>query len=306
MKFEFTGKKTEQRDIEPTFEFGAVSESKSEMRPNQDGYFVDQKNRAACVCDGVSSSYEPHDASRIVAETIADAITFAPPSATPEKIATLLSEIIVHANDRLRRISKNRTDELDMMQTTAAAVVIRQHEHKLFAVSASAGDSRILLYSPHTRAITHLTSDAADPHATHPVDPKQRTEREIQYALAAVTTAEELDDDDYLGDCFDHRNSLKQSIGREVKISPHTHIEEVRPGDILLACTDGITDTLDDQKIIAIIEQSKNPDEIAQKLVAAVKAAVAAERKHLMKFPDTVENIRAKSDDMTAVAIKIG
>ena len=69
------------------------------------------------------------------------------------------------------------------------------------------------------------------------------------------------------------RHKLTQHLGifpEEMVIEPFVAKPvNIKDGDIFLLCSDGLTDMLDDKEIEDIMEQMKNPHEIAEKLVEA-------------------------------------
>lgn len=69
------------------------------------------------------------------------------------------------------------------------------------------------------------------------------------------------------------RNALTKHLGqREIEPvpTPYEHPElELRPGDRLLLCSDGLTEMLPDRKITKLLKKAKSPDNAAEALLRA-------------------------------------
>lgn len=65
----------------------------------------------------------------------------------------------------------------------------------------------------------------------------------------------------------DGRHRLIRALGPEMFVSPDTAALTIRPGDVLVLCSDGLRDEMN-PKIAAIVSQNKPAAEIAQELVS--------------------------------------
>jgi len=84
--------------------------------------------------------------------------------------------------------------------------------------------------------------------------------------------------------------TLGKHFNKTEKLTPDIRTEELHHDDIILLCTDGLSDVLTDDEIRAIIERHKeNMLDAAQSLIKA-----AANR-------STTSHLRAKPDDITAI-----
>jgi serine/threonine protein phosphatase PrpC len=72
-----------------------------------------------------------------------------------------------------------------------------------------------------------------------------------------------------------HQSSsqLVQFMGMEPPAEPDCFIEELRPGDVILLCSDGLYGMLDDDKIGTLLSSSKNPDTVCDNLIAAANGS---------------------------------
>ncbi|MGL5439956.1 MAG: Stp1/IreP family PP2C-type Ser/Thr phosphatase [Filifactoraceae bacterium] len=65
----------------------------------------------------------------------------------------------------------------------------------------------------------------------------------------------------------DKKNIVLRAIGTEESILIDIYDVELKYGDSLLFCTDGLTDMVEDEKISKIMGDGKNPSDIARKLI---------------------------------------
>jgi protein phosphatase len=70
-----------------------------------------------------------------------------------------------------------------------------------------------------------------------------------------------------------HRNLVTRALGMDEQVEVETRSHEMRSGDILLMCSDGVYDLLDDQEMARLIGQSKSLDAACKTLVDAANEA---------------------------------
>jgi serine/threonine protein phosphatase PrpC len=64
------------------------------------------------------------------------------------------------------------------------------------------------------------------------------------------------------------RHVLIKSLGPEMFVSPDTSTVTLQAGDVLVLCTDGVHDEMNDRTIASIVSQDKDIEEVARELVA--------------------------------------
>ncbi len=125
------------------------------------------------------------------------------------------------------------------------------------------------------------------------------TEREeMNKKLDTISTKKEYEALDQLTQtAFNQRNIITSSLedGLEINDQRKMGIIELKTGDRLLICSDGIHDNLTIAELTNILSMEKNPQELSSWVVRA-----ANERSQ----EDSEKNIRAKDDDMTAVVVE--
>jgi protein phosphatase len=66
----------------------------------------------------------------------------------------------------------------------------------------------------------------------------------------------------------EQRHVLIRSLGPEMFVSPDTSTVTLQVGDVLVLCTDGVHDEMNDRVLASIVSQDKEIEEIARELVA--------------------------------------
>jgi protein phosphatase len=66
----------------------------------------------------------------------------------------------------------------------------------------------------------------------------------------------------------DSRHVLIRSLGPEMFVSPDTTAVTLQVGDVLVLCSDGVHDEMNERTIASIVSQRKDIEEIAGELVA--------------------------------------
>lgn len=216
---------------------------------NEDAFIVAEDFGLYVVCDGMGGHASGEIASAMTTEEIVAFLRerAAGDHALPydtEEGATLpeqvLSNAIQHANDKVY-VAGMRDPKYEGMGTTVVAV---QEVGDDF-VLAHIGDSRIYRY--RNGALEQLTRDHSL--LNHKIDMGElRTEEEIK--------------------AFKHGNIIVRAIGLKDYVRPEAQTVDRQPGDLLLLCTDGITDLVDDWAIENVLEANyEELEEAAQILI---------------------------------------
>jgi len=145
---------------------------------------------------------------------------------------------------QLREEAKKRPDLAGMGATVALALLAGRHAH-----IAHLGDSRAYLF--RRGRLQQLTAD-------HTV-------------TAALLHLGEIEEKDALGHPARHR--LTRYVGMEGEALPDLRVVELRVGDRLLLCSDGLTGMVPDRHIAQVLRRQRTPEEACEALVAAANAA---------------------------------
>ncbi len=193
------------------------------------------------VADGMGGHRGGETASRKAIETVVagleDALT---PKMLPGQIMLLLSEVLENANREIIAISKE-APELVGMGTTCDICLIAKNT----AYIAHIGDSRIYKLSSKKGSLTRLTKD-------HSL---------VEYMIETGTITEE--------EALNHpqKNIILRALGTSPETDADVSYEKLSPGDILLMCSDGLTNMLTEEDICKIISSDNTPEEKAKELV---------------------------------------
>ncbi len=170
------------------------------------------------VCDGLGGHAAGEVASRIASDTLMEFLHRN--SKRPEQS---LIEAVREANWRILKEQQKRPERHGMGTTLSAVWISPKGSRKSWVVHI--GDSRI--YHLRDRRLRQLTEDHS---------PVFRLHRQ------GVLTKEEMQK-------HPQKNLLDRSLGIEAQVQPDVFPVHLRDGDILLTCTDGLTDLLQDEVI---------------------------------------------------------
>lgn len=209
---------------------------------NQDAFYIDDpQGRFFIVADGMGGHAGGQEASRIATEAIENYLEkhWDSDRSTP----ALLEAAFFEANRAIVEDQLEHPERSDM-GTTAVAVVFRDPDKPW---CAHIGDSR--LYRMRGSNLDQITED----HTW------------VGRALkAGHLTPEEAR-------AHPWRHVLSQCLGRqdlqEIDLQP----VDVKKGDRLLLCSDGLTEELSAEQIAAVLESSQSGEEAAKELVKAAK-----------------------------------
>ena len=210
---------------------------------NQDNYFVDDKlGRFFIVADGMGGHAGGEEASRIATEIINAYLQKNWDSPVDSEV--LLKEAVEKANSGIIEDQKVHPERRDM-GTTIVVLIFRDEQ----PLCAHVGDSR--LYRSRDSHLEQITDD-------HTWVGMALKKGEINAEQAKF---------------HPWRHVLSQCLGREDL--QHIDIQEfeVKSGDRLLICSDGLTEEVTDEQIETALTDLKSCRETAQELIDAAKAA---------------------------------
>lgn len=227
-------------------QFGQASDFGKVRTNNEDamGVFVPSSRHQArshgylfAVADGVGGL----DLGEVASSTAISVLTkeFAKAQADTMLIS-LLPRLIQYANAAVH----DRTLEIEYrgrkMATTVVACAVRYDQ----AIVSHVGDSRC--YLVRDGKARQVTQD-------HTLVNEQRK--------MGLISADEIHESDA-------RHVLIRSLGPELFVSPDTTAITLQADDVLVLCTDGLHDEMNEAMIAEIVSQKKSMDEIARELVA--------------------------------------
>ncbi len=193
---------------------------------NEDSLYYDVRDRVAIVCDGMGGHAGGQVASELAVQVITGSLRTLRPRdwADEERVIETVKNAIFGANDHI--LSRARVDPtLFDMGTTMVLCAFMQDR----VITGNVGDSRI--YRISEGRIDQVSED-------HSLVAERIRSGEIE---VGSTEARLLS------------NILTRALGME-QITVDITVEDLRPGDIYLLCTDGLSDTMDPEEMREIVE----------------------------------------------------
>ena len=226
----------------------------------KDTLFIDHGGVLAVVCDGIGGLEKGEEASCLAVKTLLDCYMAKP---AEESVPAALDKAITMANREVMQLAMQIGNE-DNVGTTLAAVVV--HQDELFW--RSAGDSRIYL---------------------HRSDQLTQLSRDHTYAqeLAQNQKAREMSPEDIANHPYGNALVSYVGVGENIDVDHNEGLVKLQSGDVLLICSDGVYNALNDAEIIEALQQ---PD--------AMKAALGLQHK-------TLDKQLINQDNLTAIVLRL-
>jgi serine/threonine protein phosphatase PrpC len=227
---------------------------------NEDAYWLGggEDWYLALVADGMGGHRAGEVASRVAVEVIGRVVEAANPGGKDGAACQeLLVQAIAQANREVNRLARSRP-AFAGMGTTLSALLVHGQEAEL----AHVGDSRV--YRLRDGKLELLTEDHSL--VQELVNQGSLTPEEARF--------------------HPHRNILTRALGTEPRLKVDIRHEGVRPGDVFLLCTDGLTGVVTDAELEGVLN-------------AAPRSRAAAELVQLA-------NSRGGRDNVTVVLLEAG
>ena len=212
--------------------FYGISDIGLKREKNEDYIILpkeDEGIKLFILADGMGGANAGEKASCIAAKTVKDYIknNFIKIERTKEELERIIREAMLEANHQVYELSKTN-DELRGMGTTLITCLI--YRGKIFI--GHIGDSRV--YRIRQNVFRQVTKD-------HSFVQELVKQGEISLEEAKV---------------HPKKNMLMRAIGVEQNAKPDIITKCFIKGDIILICSDGLTNMIDDKYIFEIIEKN--------------------------------------------------
>ena len=185
------------------------------------------------VADGMGGHRAGDFASRFTVEVLAEEVQNCKET-HPE---TILGNSIQAANERLLEEAE-KDNRLEGMGTTLVAATIMDH----VLYFANVGDSRLYLINKEIRQLS-----------------KDHSMVEEMVRLGGLTEEEAKHHPD--------KNIITRAIGVKQKVEPDFYEYRLKGGDIILMCSDGLTNMVDDDEIFQIVKSARDIVEAVESLI---------------------------------------
>ncbi|HEV8149208.1 MAG TPA: Stp1/IreP family PP2C-type Ser/Thr phosphatase [Gemmatimonadales bacterium] len=202
---------------------------------------VGERGTLFLVADGMGGAAAGELASSMAADLIFRHLlerASTSPQADAEQFAQQLRDAVEEANEHIHAYSKDHPDVRGMGTTATVAGVL---QGTLYL--AQVGDSRG--YLVRDGVATQLTKD--------------------QSLMQRLVDAGELTEEE--AEQSERRNIILQALGPDAKIRVDLSWQELRRGDVLVICSDGLSGQVKREEIAALVEQQPDLDALCDQLI---------------------------------------
>lgn len=225
------------------------SDTGRQRRRNEDFVWVDESSRIFIVADGMGGHEAGDIASQLAATTVGELINTELKSRTEPILPGIVTKMMVEAVEAANKTVLNaakRADQKRQMGTTIVVALVRSAK----AYISHVGDARAYLARGAT--LMQLTQDDSWKAQFGAKDPTPKT--------------------DLSQSKFDH--ILTKAIGQDAVLNPSSTEVKLAPGDWLLLCSDGLWNMVEDDQILAELQQAgDHPAGAVEALIAAANEA---------------------------------
>jgi protein phosphatase len=190
------------------------------------------------VADGMGGHNAGDYASKLTVETLIQEIE----QSFEKNPVKILGKAIAKANEIIRRRASEVPDMEGMGTTVVAATCLGR-----YLQVANVGDSRLYVVGKNIRQIT-----------------RDHSLVEEMVRVGTISQAEARNHPD--------KNIITRAVGASDDVEPDFFTVELEEGDVVLMCSDGLTNMLEDEEIRMILNGARDIVEKAQALVDAANA----------------------------------
>src|SRR5213596_1721701 len=203
---------------------------------------VGERGTLLIVADGMGGAAAGELASQMAADTIYDQLIRtwrSEKEATPQRFAYRLKESVEVANGQIHAYAKAHPEVRGMGTTTTAVGILNDHVYL-----TQVGDSRAYLI--RNGQAVQLTKD--------------------QSLMQRLVEAGELTEEEAAKS--ERRNIILQALGPDARVKVDLTHQEVRRGDILVLCSDGLSGQVKKEEIAEIVTRASDLQTAADRLIA--------------------------------------
>lgn len=228
---------------EDNFVIADLTQGIRSMRPEVRTHVVGARGTLFSVCDGMGGAAAGEVASQMAVDTIHDLIQNGPAPANRDQFAYRLSSAVGEAGARIYLAAKANRSQRGMGTTSTVAGVF---DKVLFL--GQVGDSRA--YMVRAGRIKQLTKDQSL--VSKLIEAGQLTEAEAE--------------------TYEHSHIILQALGTSDTVSVDLSFVELRQGDCVLLCSDGLSGLISSEQMREILTTTDDPTEACKKLTDAANA----------------------------------
>ena len=208
-----------------TFPAAGISDVGQRREKNEDSYLLDADRGILIVADGLGGRPAGEVASRLACQTTLSVLT---DEESPDDLGERMSQAVVSANEAVWERSQSEPDHAGMGTTVTSLFVDAAHSRLGIG---HVGDSRA--YRLRHGELERLTTD-------------HTLVQELLEAGAIGPAEAEGHPLGYL---------LNRAVGTEPEVKVEVLVQEVRPEDVFLLCTDGLLAVLTEEQIVEVLRE---------------------------------------------------
>lgn len=216
-------------------EAAAVTDRGLVRTRNEDSYFIDEQRALFILCDGMGG----HKAGNIASQLAVEVINREYQVQNESQIHASLNQAVQMANLEIWEAG-NRNLEFRDMGTTAVVAVLYQLNGQFKITIANVGDSR--LYLIRGGQIRQVTVDHTVAEQMH---------------IQGIISREEAIRSPY-------SHVLTRALGTHSVTQPDLFEEDLQEGDLIVMCSDGLSDMLMETEILDISQRESDIDRMSR------------------------------------------
>ena len=227
---------------EDRFIVADLTRKSASLLPDVRQHDIGPRGTLLVVADGMGGAAAGEVASEMATDTIYDHLVKtwnAEREATPQRFAYRLKEAVEVANASIHAHAKAHPEVRGMGTTTTAAGVLNDHLYL-----TQVGDSRAYLI--RGGQAHQITKD--------------------QSLMQRLVEAGELTEEEAAQS--ERRNIILQALGPDPKVKVDLTHQEIRRGDVLVLCSDGLTGQVKKEEIAKIVTSAKDLSAACDQLIA--------------------------------------
>ncbi len=227
---------------EDRFLVADLTRKAASLQPEVRKHDIGPRGTLLVVADGMGGAAAGELASEMATDTIYDHLMKtwnAEAEVTPQRFAYRLKEAVEVANASIHAHAKAHPEVRGMGTTTTAAGVLHDHLYL-----TQVGDSRA--YLVRNGQAHQITKD--------------------QSLMQRLVEAGELTEEEAAQS--ERRNIILQALGPDPKVKVDLTHQEVRRGDVLVLCSDGLSGQVKKDEIAKVVSETRELSQVCEKLIA--------------------------------------
>ena len=226
---------------EDSFIVADLSRNNASLHPEVRDHEVGPKGTLLMVADGMGGAASGEVASDMTIKTVLSHLMtewMNDSESTPQQFAYRLKEAVEKANQQIHQYAKDHPENRGMGTTTTAVGILGGHVYL-----SQVGDSRC--YLVRGGAAIQLTKD--------------------QSLMQRLVDAGELTEEE--AEKSERRNIILQALGPDAKVRVDLTHQDVRKGDAVMLCSDGLSGQVKKDEIARIVSSGKDLVDICGELI---------------------------------------